>query len=207
MQARERAWRIGQRKEVTVYRLITSGTIEEKVYHRQIYKQFLTNKASLRPRFYCFSADPDAKLRFMMPLVSVYSIKAMLHVQHSAGFPWHHAQALPQHIVQVIIWMVDMFVLRIHQSNRYLQDPNDHLHNALRYSQCMMPRGVGSVTHTAQCWLVMASCTDFTSVIMQVIIRILKMSAAARALRLSSSLLHTRPPMQPCDLTAVCYSS
>lgn len=46
MQARERAWRIGQRKEVTVYRLITSGTIEEKVYHRQIYKQFLTNKVS-----------------------------------------------------------------------------------------------------------------------------------------------------------------
>lgn len=47
MQARERAWRIGQRKEVTVYRLITSGTIEEKVYQRQIYKQFLTNKVCL----------------------------------------------------------------------------------------------------------------------------------------------------------------
>lgn len=46
MQARERVWRIGQKREVTVYRLITSGTIEEKVYHRQIYKQFLTNKVS-----------------------------------------------------------------------------------------------------------------------------------------------------------------
>ena len=44
MQARERAWRIGQSRPVTIYRLITSGTIEEKVYHRQIYKQFLTNK-------------------------------------------------------------------------------------------------------------------------------------------------------------------
>jgi len=44
MQARERAWRIGQVRPVTIYRLITSGTIEEKVYHRQIYKQFLTNK-------------------------------------------------------------------------------------------------------------------------------------------------------------------
>lgn len=29
---------------MTIYRLITSGTIEEKVYHRQIYKNFLTNK-------------------------------------------------------------------------------------------------------------------------------------------------------------------
>ena len=30
MQARERAWRVGQRREVIIYRLITSGTIEEK---------------------------------------------------------------------------------------------------------------------------------------------------------------------------------
>ena len=42
LQARERSWRIGQRKEVTVYRLIVRGTIEEKIYHRQIFKQFLT---------------------------------------------------------------------------------------------------------------------------------------------------------------------
>lgn len=30
-QARERAWRIGQTQDVTIYRLITVGTIEEKV--------------------------------------------------------------------------------------------------------------------------------------------------------------------------------
>ncbi len=35
-QARERAWRIGQQRPVTVYRLLTSGTIEEKIYHRQV---------------------------------------------------------------------------------------------------------------------------------------------------------------------------
>jgi hypothetical protein len=35
-QARERAWRIGQGRPVTIFRLITSGTIEEKVYHRQV---------------------------------------------------------------------------------------------------------------------------------------------------------------------------
>lgn len=33
-QARERAWRIGQSRPVTVYRLLTTGTIEEKIYHR-----------------------------------------------------------------------------------------------------------------------------------------------------------------------------
>ncbi|XP_075232216.1 DNA excision repair protein ERCC-6-like [Lycorma delicatula] len=49
-QARERAWRIGQKQNVTVYRLITAGTIEEKMYHRQIFKQFLTNKVLKDPR-------------------------------------------------------------------------------------------------------------------------------------------------------------
>ena len=49
-QARERAWRIGQQKEVTVYRLITRGTIEEKIYHRQIFKQFLSNKVLRNPK-------------------------------------------------------------------------------------------------------------------------------------------------------------
>lgn len=34
VQARERAWRIGQTRQVTIYRLLTSGTIEEKIYHR-----------------------------------------------------------------------------------------------------------------------------------------------------------------------------
>lgn len=43
-QARERAWRIGQGKQVTIYRLLTTGTVEEKIYHRQVFKQYLTNR-------------------------------------------------------------------------------------------------------------------------------------------------------------------
>lgn len=49
VQARERAWRLGQKKEVTIYRLMTAGTIEEKIYQRQIFKQFLTNKVLKNP--------------------------------------------------------------------------------------------------------------------------------------------------------------
>nr|CCA14266.1 hypothetical protein SORBIDRAFT_03g009030 [Albugo laibachii Nc14] len=56
MQARERSWRIGQIKQVTIYRLITSGTIEEKIYHRQIFKQYLTTKVLHDPkRKRCFN--------------------------------------------------------------------------------------------------------------------------------------------------------
>ncbi|GFU83339.1 DNA excision repair protein ERCC-6 [Trichonephila clavipes] len=49
-QARERSWRIGQSKQVTVYRLLTAGTIEEKIYHRQIFKQFMTNRVLKDPK-------------------------------------------------------------------------------------------------------------------------------------------------------------
>ncbi|KAJ2832193.1 DNA repair protein rhp26, partial [Coemansia sp. 'formosensis'] len=49
MQARERAWRLGQTREVAIYRLMTAGTIEEKIYNRQIYKQLLSNKVLSDP--------------------------------------------------------------------------------------------------------------------------------------------------------------
>lgn len=44
IQARERAWRIGQNREVIVYRLLLAGTLEEKIYHRQIAKQQLSQQ-------------------------------------------------------------------------------------------------------------------------------------------------------------------
>ncbi|XP_061713485.1 DNA excision repair protein ERCC-6-like [Cydia pomonella] len=48
-QAKERAWRIGQQRKVTVYRLLSGGTIEEKIYQRQIFKHFLSNKILIDP--------------------------------------------------------------------------------------------------------------------------------------------------------------
>ncbi|KAM7501478.1 hypothetical protein LguiB_000382 [Lonicera macranthoides] len=66
MQARERAWRIGQTKDVTVFRLITRGTIEEKVYHRQIYKHFLTNKILKNPQQRRFFKARDMKDLFTL---------------------------------------------------------------------------------------------------------------------------------------------
>ncbi|XP_019092865.1 PREDICTED: protein CHROMATIN REMODELING 8 isoform X1 [Camelina sativa] len=66
MQARERAWRIGQKKDVTIYRLITRGTIEEKVYHRQIYKHFLTNKILKNPQQRRFFKARDMKDLFIL---------------------------------------------------------------------------------------------------------------------------------------------
>ena len=39
LQAQDRAYRLGQKRDVDVYRLISAGTLEELVYSRQIYKQ------------------------------------------------------------------------------------------------------------------------------------------------------------------------
>lgn len=61
MQARARAWRFGQSRPVTIYRLITSGTIEEKVYHRQIFKQYLTNKILVDPKQRRFFKKKDLR--------------------------------------------------------------------------------------------------------------------------------------------------
>jgi DNA excision repair protein ERCC-6 len=43
-QAIERAWRLGQTKPVKIYRLLTPGTIEEKMYRKQLYKQFVSDR-------------------------------------------------------------------------------------------------------------------------------------------------------------------
>ncbi|KAF5302011.1 hypothetical protein FQA39_LY10481 [Lamprigera yunnana] len=58
-QARERAWRIGQEKQVTIYRLLSGGTIEEKIYQRQVWKQLLSNKILLDPRTQKFFKTSD----------------------------------------------------------------------------------------------------------------------------------------------------
>lgn len=42
LQAMARVWRDGQKKQVYIYRFLTTGTIEEKIYQRQISKQGLS---------------------------------------------------------------------------------------------------------------------------------------------------------------------
>lgn len=55
LQAQDRAYRIGQTRDVEVFRLVSSGTVEEIVYARQIYKQQQANigyNASVERRYF-----------------------------------------------------------------------------------------------------------------------------------------------------------
>lgn len=45
-QAVDRAYRIGQKENVVVYRLITCGTVEEKIYRRQVFKDSLIRQST-----------------------------------------------------------------------------------------------------------------------------------------------------------------
>ncbi|CBZ24946.1 putative DNA excision repair protein [Leishmania mexicana MHOM/GT/2001/U1103] len=60
VQARERAWRIGQKREVCVYRLITSGSVEESILRRQLAKMYVTDKVLKDPELQRFFNVQDS---------------------------------------------------------------------------------------------------------------------------------------------------
>ena len=45
-QAVDRAYRVGQKNDVVVYRLNTCGTVEEKIYRKQVFKTSLSKTAT-----------------------------------------------------------------------------------------------------------------------------------------------------------------
>lgn len=51
-QSVDRAYRIGQTKNVVVYRLVTCGTIEEKIYRKQVFKGALSKTATEKANQY-----------------------------------------------------------------------------------------------------------------------------------------------------------
>ncbi|VDN97710.1 unnamed protein product [Rodentolepis nana] len=106
-QARERAWRIGQQREVAIYRLLSSGTLEEKVYQRrvmllgeeQIFKQFLTNRVLKNPRQQRFF-----KLNSVHDLFMLNDEAASRPSDANGGVPTKHvsffnAVGVPKHAV------------------------------------------------------------------------------------------------------------
>ncbi|KAF2095419.1 hypothetical protein NA57DRAFT_44686 [Rhizodiscina lignyota] len=76
LQAQDRAYRIGQTRDVEVFRLISAGTIEEIVYARQIYKQQQANigyNASLERRYFRGVQDESQKKGEIFGLKNMFS--------------------------------------------------------------------------------------------------------------------------------------
>ncbi|EOA86639.1 hypothetical protein ACJQWK_08821 [Exserohilum turcicum] len=78
LQAQDRAYRIGQTRNVEVFRLISSGTIEEIVYARQIYKQQQANigyNASEERRYFKGVMDESGKKGELFGLENLFTFQ------------------------------------------------------------------------------------------------------------------------------------
>jgi superfamily II DNA or RNA helicase len=78
LQAQDRAYRIGQTRDVEVFRLVSSGTIEEIVYARQIYKQQQANigyTASDERRYFKGVMDSSEKKGELFGLENLFSFE------------------------------------------------------------------------------------------------------------------------------------
>lgn len=78
LQAQDRAYRIGQTRDVEVFRLVSSGTIEEVVYARQIYKQQQANigyTASDERRYFQGVMDTAEKKGELFGLENLFSFE------------------------------------------------------------------------------------------------------------------------------------
>ncbi|KAF1982515.1 putative DNA excision repair protein [Aulographum hederae CBS 113979] len=76
LQAQDRAYRIGQTRDVEVFRLVSAGTIEEIMYARQIYKQQQANigyNASLERRYFRGVQDDKGKKGEIFGLVNLFA--------------------------------------------------------------------------------------------------------------------------------------
>ncbi|PKI79435.1 hypothetical protein CRG98_000182 [Punica granatum] len=66
-QSVDRAYRIGQKKDVIVYRLMTCGTVEEKIYRKQIFKGGLFKTATEHKEQMRYFSQQDLRELFSLP--------------------------------------------------------------------------------------------------------------------------------------------
>ncbi|GAB4855701.1 hypothetical protein Ancab_024343 [Ancistrocladus abbreviatus] len=89
-QSVDRAYRIGQMKDVIVYRLMTCGTIEEKIYRKQVFKGGLFKTATEHKEQTRYFSQQDLRELFSLPKdgFDISPTQQQLHEEH------HHQVAM-----------------------------------------------------------------------------------------------------------------
>ncbi|XP_069842841.1 DNA excision repair protein ERCC-6-like [Dendropsophus ebraccatus] len=84
-QAVDRAYRIGQQANVVIYRLITCGTVEEKIYRRQIFKDSLIRQTTGEKKNpYRYFSKQELKELFSLEDTRTSSTQIQLQSMHSS---------------------------------------------------------------------------------------------------------------------------
>eukprot|EP00873_Tetraselmis_striata_P042879 jgi/Tetstr1/463143/TSEL_008077.t1 len=85
-QAVDRAYRIGQAKDVVVYRLITCGTVEEKIYRNQVHKAGLSRAGMEDGNHFRYFSHQDLRDLFSTDPAELAASRtqAQLHELHAA---------------------------------------------------------------------------------------------------------------------------
>ncbi|KAK1367039.1 Chromatin remodeling 24 [Heracleum sosnowskyi] len=83
-QSVDRAYRIGQKKDVLVYRLMTCGTVEEKIYRKQVFKGGLFKSATEHKEQIRYFSQQDLRALFSIPTqgFDVSLTQQQLHDEH-----------------------------------------------------------------------------------------------------------------------------
>uniref|UniRef100_A0A8C1ZVW9 DNA excision repair protein ERCC-6-like n=1 Tax=Cyprinus carpio TaxID=7962 RepID=A0A8C1ZVW9_CYPCA len=110
-QAVDRAYRIGQTKNVIIYRLITCGTVEEKIYRRQVFKESLIRQTTgdKKNPFRYFSKQ---ELQDLFKLKDTRSSTTQQQLQAMHAHHRHSDTSLDQHIAR--LHTMEMFGISDH---------------------------------------------------------------------------------------------
>lgn len=95
-QAVDRVYRIGQKRDVVVYRFMTCGTIEEKIYRKQVFKQSLMRATMEGDTPFRYFTKQELHELFTMGDPSVSVTQQQLHAIH--GNQRRSYEALDRHL-------------------------------------------------------------------------------------------------------------
>ncbi|KAM7017671.1 DNA excision repair protein ERCC-6-like isoform 2-T2 [Tautogolabrus adspersus] len=110
-QAVDRAYRIGQTENVVIYRLITCGTVEEKIYRRQVFKDSLIrqNTGDKKNPFRYFSKQ---ELKELFTLQDTHSSSTQMQLQALHSTHRRTDPELDEHIAR--LYSMEMFGISDH---------------------------------------------------------------------------------------------
>ncbi|XP_054724958.1 DNA excision repair protein ERCC-6-like [Uloborus diversus] len=110
-QAVDRIYRIGQKKNVVVYRLITCGSVEEKIYRRQIFKDSITRQTTCSaPDPYRYFSKQELRELFSLENPKYSATQVQLEQMHSAERVV--SESLDAHIA--FLYSLDIFGISDH---------------------------------------------------------------------------------------------